>query len=151
MSFASASGTSATTKRLSPKGKWSGRELSMPATNTEIPTRDRTDEAARIRLQEDVTAVKNDIAALTEQITDVLNSFSGAARRQAQHGYQRARAGAEDTLDDMSERGSAMMDAAQDAAASLEETLEDAITQRPLAAMGLALGVGFLVGVAWRR
>ncbi len=34
---------------------------------------------------------------------------------------------------------------------SIEETLEDAITQRPLATVGLALGIGFLIGVAWRR
>jgi len=34
---------------------------------------------------------------------------------------------------------------------SLEETLEDVITQRPLAAVGLALGIGFLIGVTWRR
>ena len=38
----------------------------------------------------------------------------------------------------MSERGSAMMDAAQDAA-SRWESLEEVITQRPLATVGLAL------------
>jgi ElaB/YqjD/DUF883 family membrane-anchored ribosome-binding protein len=54
-------------------------------------------------------------------------------------------------MEDMSERGSAMMGAAQDAASSIEETLEDAITQRPLATVGLALGIGFLIGVTWRR
>jgi ElaB/YqjD/DUF883 family membrane-anchored ribosome-binding protein len=44
-----------------------------------------------------------------------------------------------------------MMDAAHDAASSIEESLEDAITQRPLATVALALGVGFLIGVTWRR
>jgi hypothetical protein len=44
-----------------------------------------------------------------------------------------------------------MMDAATDAAASIEETVEDAIVQRPIAAMGLAIGLGFLIGVTWRR
>ena len=44
-----------------------------------------------------------------------------------------------------------MLGAAQDAASTLEETLEDAITQRPLATVGLALGLGFLIGVTWRR
>ncbi|MEH2531466.1 ElaB/YqjD/DUF883 family membrane-anchored ribosome-binding protein [Bradyrhizobium sp. AZCC 1614] len=58
---------------------------------------------------------------------------------------------AEQAVDDVSERGSAMMDAAQDAASSIEETLEDAITQRPLATVAVALGIGFLIGVAWRR
>ena len=36
-------------------------------------------------------------------------------------------------------------------AASLEETLEEAIQQRPIAAVGLAIGLGFLIGVTWRR
>ena len=110
-----------------------------------------TDKATYERLQRDVTAVKNDIAALTEQITDALSSFAGTAGKQARHGYRQARANAEQVVDDVSERGSAMMDAAQDAASSIEETLEDAITQRPLATVAVALGIGFLIGVAWRR
>ena len=114
-------------------------------------TRNLTDKATYERLEKDVTAVKNDIAALTEQITDALNSFAGTATKQARHGYKQARANAEPAVDDMSERGGAMLDAAQDAAVSLEETLEDAITQRPLATVGLALGIGFLIGLTWRR
>jgi ElaB/YqjD/DUF883 family membrane-anchored ribosome-binding protein len=110
-----------------------------------------TDKATYERLQKDVTAVKNDIAALTEQITDALNSFAGTAGKQARRGYNQARANAGAAVDDMSERGSAMMDAAHDTASSIEETLEDVITQRPLATVGLALGLGILIGVAWRR
>ena len=123
----------------------------MSMTDGETQTKNLTDEATYERLQKDVTAVKNDIAALTEQITDALNSFAGEARKQARRGYKQARANAEQAVDDMSERGSAMMDAAQDAASSIEETLEEVITQRPLATVGLALGIGFLIGVAWRR
>ena len=36
--------------------------------------------------------MKNDIAALTDQITDALNSFAGAASKQARRGYKEARA-----------------------------------------------------------
>jgi ElaB/YqjD/DUF883 family membrane-anchored ribosome-binding protein len=43
------------------------------------------------------------------------------------------------------------MEAAQDAAASIEETLEDAIRERPVAAIAMAVGLGFLIGVTWRR
>ncbi|MGV7211903.1 DUF883 family protein [Bradyrhizobium sp. UFLA05-112] len=123
----------------------------MSMTNTETGMKDWTDKAARERLEKDVLAVKNDIAALTEQITDALNSFANSAGKQARRGYKQARQQMDSAMDDASERGSAMMDAAQDAATSLEETLEDAITQRPLATVGLALGIGFLIGIAWRR
>ena len=120
-------------------------------TNGETPMSNMTDKATYERLEKDVTTVKNDIAALTEQITDALNTFAGTATKQARRGYKQARANVDATVDDISERGGAMMDAAQDAASSIEETLEDVITQRPLATVGLALGLGFLIGATWRR
>ena len=115
----------------------------MSSTDGGFGLKNMTDKATYERLEKDVNAVKNDIAALTDQITDVLNSFAGTAKKQA----RKARATAEQTIDEMSEHGSAMMDTAS----SLEETLEDVVAQRPLATIGLALGIGFLIGVAWRR
>jgi ElaB/YqjD/DUF883 family membrane-anchored ribosome-binding protein len=113
--------------------------------------RNLTDKATYERLEKDVAAVKNDISALTDQITEALNAFAGTAGKQARRGYKQARANVDSAVDDMSERSSAMMDAAQDAASSIEESLEEVITQRPLATVGLALGLGFLIGVTWRR
>ena len=123
----------------------------MSMSDGETVMRNLTDKATYERLEKDVSAVKDDIAALTDQITDALNSFAGSATKQARRGYKQARANAEQAVDEMSERGSAMMDAATDAASSIEETLEDVITQRPLATVGLALGLGFLIGATWRR
>ncbi|MCP1760080.1 DUF883 family protein [Bradyrhizobium japonicum] len=123
----------------------------MSMTNGETGMRDWTDKATRERLEKDVAAVKSDIAALTDQITDALNTFAKSTSKQARRGYRQARESVDSAVDDMSDRGSAMMEAAQDAYGSIEETLEDAITQRPLATVGLALGIGFLIGVAWRR
>jgi ElaB/YqjD/DUF883 family membrane-anchored ribosome-binding protein len=147
-------GTSVTAKRLSFEN-FKYRELSMSSTDGEIGMRNMTDKATQERVQErlekDVAAVKNDISALADQITDALNSFAGTAQKQARRGYKQARANVDTAVDDMSERGSAMMDAAQNAATSIEETLEDAIAERPLATVGLALGLGFLIGVTWRR
>jgi ElaB/YqjD/DUF883 family membrane-anchored ribosome-binding protein len=127
------------------------RELLMSSTDGEIGMRNLTDKATSERLEKDVAAVKNDIAALTDQINEALNSFAGAAKDQARRGYKQARASVDSAVEDASERGSAVMDAAQDAAYSLEEALEDLIAQRPLATVGLALGLGFLIGRAWRR
>ena len=123
----------------------------MSMTDGETQMKNLKDEATYERLEKDVTAVKNDIAALTEQITDALNSFAGEARKQARRGYKQARSNVDSALDDASARGGAMLDAAQDAASTIEETLEDVITQRPLATVGLALGLGFLIGLTWRR
>ena len=121
----------------------------MSSTDGESGMRNLTDKATYERLEKDVAAVKNDISALTDQITDALNSFAGT--KQARRGYRQARANVDSAVDDLSERGGAAMDAAQDAAHSIEETLEDVITQRPLATVGIALGLGFLIGATWRR
>lgn len=123
----------------------------MSTSNGETAMRDMADNANYQRLEKDVTSVKSDIAALTDQITDALNTFAGAAKKQARRGYKQARENIDSTLDDVSERGSAVLGAAQDAAVTVEETLEDVIKQRPLATVALALGLGFLIGVTWRR
>lgn len=123
----------------------------MSSTDGEIGMKNATDKDTYERLEKDVDAVKNDITALTEQITDALNSFAGTARKQARRGCKRARANVDSAVGDISERGGAVMDAAQDAAISIEETLEDVVTQRPLATVGLALGLGLLIGMTWRR
>jgi ElaB/YqjD/DUF883 family membrane-anchored ribosome-binding protein len=123
----------------------------MSSINGEMGMHNMTDKATYERLEKDVANVKNDISALADQITDALNTLAGTASKQARRGYKNARANVDSVVDDLSERSGAMMGAAQDAAASVEETLENVITERPLATVGLALGLGFLIGVTWRR
>jgi ElaB/YqjD/DUF883 family membrane-anchored ribosome-binding protein len=116
----------------------------MASTDAESLMRNTMGDATYDRLEKDVSKVRSDIAALTDHITDAVNALGDAARRQARRGYKQ-------TVDDLSERSGAMMDAAQDAASDLEDRLEDVIAQRPLATIGLALGVGILIGAMWRR
>jgi ElaB/YqjD/DUF883 family membrane-anchored ribosome-binding protein len=123
----------------------------MSSTDGEDAMKNMTDKATYERLQKDVDAVKNDISALADQISDVLEAFKGDARKQAKRAYKQARSEVDSVMSDVGKRGSEALDAAQDYAGTLEESLEDAITQRPLAAVGLAVGLGFLIGVTWRR
>jgi ElaB/YqjD/DUF883 family membrane-anchored ribosome-binding protein len=126
-------------------------EGQMPSTDTMRDIRDIADSATFERLQKDVSSVKKDIAALADQIAETISHLGGAARRQAKQGYKQAQANVDAAMGDVAERGDAWLGAAQDAAATIEETLEDAIAQRPLTTVGLALGLGFLIGMAWRR
>lgn len=123
----------------------------MSSFDGEDEIKNLADKATYKRLEKDLIAVKNDIAALTEQITDALNAFTGEASKQARRNVKQARASAESMMADAGDRGRAAYDAAHDAAYSLEESLEDVIQQRPLATVGLALGLGLLIGMAWRR
>jgi len=110
-----------------------------------------TDKATYERLQKDVAAVKDDISKLAEQLSEAIDAFTNTARKQARRGYKQARSNVDSIVSDATQKGNAALAAAQDAATSLEDTVEDAIVQRPLAAMGLAVGLGFLIGVTWRR
>jgi len=110
-----------------------------------------SDKASYERLQEDVSAVKDDISKLTDQLSVALDEFTQTARKQTRRGYRNARSNVDAIVTEATKQGNAALAAAQDAAISLEDSVEDAIVQRPLAAMGLAAGLGFLIGVTWRR
>jgi ElaB/YqjD/DUF883 family membrane-anchored ribosome-binding protein len=123
----------------------------MSSSDGEDGMKNLADKAPYERLEKELAAVKDDISTLTTQITDALNALGNSASKQARQGYKQARASADTVLSDVTERGSAAFGAAQDAARTAEESLEDAIRQRPIAAIGLAVGLGFLIGVTWRR
>ena len=123
----------------------------MPREAGEDVVKDLTDNASYDRLQKELESVKADISSLASQIGTALNDLTGNAQRQARRTFRQAKANIDGVVSDMSKHGSAALDAAQETAATLEDSLEEAITQRPLAAVGVALGLGLLIGMTWRR
>ncbi len=110
-----------------------------------------TDEEAASRLEKDLTAIKNDIAHLSRQITDAVNALATVAQNRGRGGLRQARASVEEAISSASDRTGALAGAARDAASSLADTLDDGIRERPVASVALAMGIGFIIGVAWRR
>lgn len=123
----------------------------MSSSDGEDAMKNQTDKAAYDRLQKDVEAVKNDIAALAEHLSDTLNAFTNTTQKQAQQSFKQARSNVNAFMGDATKKSAAALGAAQDAASTVEDTIEDAIVQRPLASVALAVGLGFLIGVTWRR
>jgi len=109
------------------------------------------EEDAATRLKKDLTAVKNDIAHLSEQIADAVNALAAVAQNQGRRGLRQARANVDQAVSGASDRAGAVTVAAKDAASSIADRLTGVIRDRPVAAVALALGVGFVMGVAWRR
>ena len=103
------------------------------------------------RLRQDLDALKNDIAALGSEMTNTVKSIAGTAQIRARRGYKKMQDNVNATVSDLRRQGTNALEDAQDAAESLEESLEEAVRQRPLSAVGLAIGLGFLIGVTWRR
>jgi ElaB/YqjD/DUF883 family membrane-anchored ribosome-binding protein len=102
-------------------------------------------------LQKDVEVLKTDLSKLAGQISDTLNDLASAGRHEVRRKYDQAKFNVDAIMADVAKQGNAAADFAQDSVSSLEETLEDAVQQRPFVTVGLALALGFLIGVTWRR
>ena len=62
-----------------------------------------------------------------------------------------AKANIDDTIAMVGEKGEEAMDSLRGVGETLVEGIEDALHERPIVTVGVALGVGFLLGAAWRR
>jgi ElaB/YqjD/DUF883 family membrane-anchored ribosome-binding protein len=113
--------------------------------------RSAAEDKAQADFGKDLTAVKNDIAHLSQQIAEAVNALGAAAQSQTRRGLRRARSNVDSVMSDASDKAGVVASAAQDAAASVGDTLAEAIQERPLATVAMALGIGFLIGVTWRR
>jgi hypothetical protein len=102
-----------------------------------------------------MTAVKTEIAHLSEHITDAVNTLGTIAQAETRRGLRRARSNVGALASGASARAGsaagAMTAAAPDTASSIGETLADATEERPFASLALAMGISFLIGVTWRR
>jgi ElaB/YqjD/DUF883 family membrane-anchored ribosome-binding protein len=103
------------------------------------------------RLEKEMANMRDTIGGLSDQISDAASDIGAVAQEQAKRGLKHARANMESMANDASDRLGVVADRAQSQAASLGDTLEDVIQERPLSTLALALGLGFLVGVIWRR
>jgi ElaB/YqjD/DUF883 family membrane-anchored ribosome-binding protein len=121
----------------------SGAELSNE-------TRDTGDDAFA-RLEKEMANMRDAIGGLSDQISDAASDIGAVAQEQARRGMKHARANVGSMVNDASDRLGVVANRAQSQASSLGDSLEDAVQERPLATLALAIGLGFLAGVIWRR
>ena len=62
------------------------------------------DERDYARLEKNLTAVKNDIAHLSQQISEAVNALGAVAQGQARRGLRNARANVDSVMSDASDR-----------------------------------------------
>jgi ElaB/YqjD/DUF883 family membrane-anchored ribosome-binding protein len=80
-------------------------------------------------LQDDITQLREDLAQLRQDVSSLAGDLLGVARE-----------GVSGAVDDAKKRGMEMTD-----------SLEEQILEHPLASVGIAFGVGLLVGAVIRR
>jgi ElaB/YqjD/DUF883 family membrane-anchored ribosome-binding protein len=88
-------------------------------------------------LQEDFSAMRDDIGKLSQQVVDLLQAKGNMA-------YKRARKEFDSKTGDAA-------DAIRDVRDTFTGAIEESIEERPLATLAMAVGVGFVLGAMWRR
>jgi ElaB/YqjD/DUF883 family membrane-anchored ribosome-binding protein len=100
--------------------------------------------AASGDIQADLDALRSDVARLTAQIADIFAAKGNAA-------WGRARANLEGVVSEAGAKAEEAVDAVREVGDNVIEAIDESLKTRPYTTLALALGIGFLFGVTWRR
>ena len=105
-------------------------------------------------LEEDIHALRTDIAALAESISHMASSASdarSAAKNGIGEGLKEAAGAGRDFVSDAAKLKADSGQAAGEAAGNVTSLLAGEIKRNPFVAVAVALGVGFVAGIAQHR
>ncbi len=100
--------------------------------------------AASYDIQADVQSLRNDVARLANQISDIFSSRGNAA-------WSRAKSNVEGVVSDVSAKGQEAVDAVREVGDNMVDAIDESLKHRPYTTLALAVGIGFLFGATWRR
>ena len=108
------------------------------------------DDKVYARLEKDLTAVKNDVAHLSQQISEAVNAIGAVPQRQAWRDVSNAHANVVSLMTGGSDRAGAVANAAHRAASSVGDAFAGVIEERPVR-RAFGLGTGSRSTAAWER
>jgi ElaB/YqjD/DUF883 family membrane-anchored ribosome-binding protein len=100
--------------------------------------------AASGDIQQDLTALRDDVTRLTQQIGDILTSRGNAA-------WKRAKSNIEGVISDAESKGMEAVGAVREVGDNMVDAIDESLKKRPYTTLALAVGIGFLFGATWRR
>ncbi|MGZ3293944.1 MAG: DUF883 family protein [Xanthobacteraceae bacterium] len=100
--------------------------------------------AASYDIQADVQSLRNDVARLANQLSDIFSSRGNAA-------WSRAKSNVEGVVSDVSAKGQEAVDAVREVGDNMVDAIDESLKHRPYTTLALAVGIGFLFGATWRR
>ena len=95
-------------------------------------------------IQADLVGLRDDVARLTHQITDIFATKGTAS-------WQRAKSDLDGVISDAGEKGREAIGAVREVGDNVVDAVDKSLRQRPYTALALAAGLGFLFGAIWRR
>jgi ElaB/YqjD/DUF883 family membrane-anchored ribosome-binding protein len=100
--------------------------------------------AATRDIHEDLIALRDDVAKLTQEIANIVAARGGAT-------WRKARSNVEGVVTQAQDKSLEAVDAVREVGENMLGALDESVKKRPYTTLGLALGIGFLFGATWRR
>ena len=113
--------------------------------------RSAADDPVYARLEKDLAAVKNDVAHLSQQISEAVNALGAVAQRQARRGSKNAGQSVVSLMTVALDRAGTAETAARDAASPVGETPAGVIPERHVAPPSFGLRPGSRPTAAWEK
>ena len=95
-------------------------------------------------IQEDLEALRDDVAKLTQQLAGVLASKGTKA-------WTRAKSNVEGVISDAQDAGMEAVGAVREVGDNVVDAIDESLKKRPYTTLALAAGIGFLFGAMWRK
>ena len=95
-------------------------------------------------VQEDLQALRDDVAKLTQQLADL-------AAAKGNEVWQRARASVDGVVGDVGAKGQEAADAVGEVRDNLMSAIDESIESRPYTTLAISLAAGFVLGALWKR
>jgi ElaB/YqjD/DUF883 family membrane-anchored ribosome-binding protein len=95
-------------------------------------------------MQDDLQALRDDVAKLTQQLADL-------AAAKGNEVWQRARASVDGVVESASAKGQEATDAVGEVRDNLVSAIDESLENRPYTTLGLSLAAGFILGALWKR
>jgi ElaB/YqjD/DUF883 family membrane-anchored ribosome-binding protein len=99
--------------------------------------------AASGDIKDDLEALRDDVAKLTQEIADILAAKGGKS-------WKRAKKNIDGVISDVEDKGMEAVDAVREASDHVVDAIDESIQTRPYTTLAIAFGLGFLFGVTRR-
>jgi ElaB/YqjD/DUF883 family membrane-anchored ribosome-binding protein len=100
--------------------------------------------AASGDIHDDLAALRDDVARLTQQIANIVAARGGAT-------WRKAKSNVEGVITEAQDKGMEAVDAVRAVGDNMVDAIDESLKKRPYTTLALALGIGFLFGATWRR
>jgi ElaB/YqjD/DUF883 family membrane-anchored ribosome-binding protein len=100
--------------------------------------------AASGDIQDDLAALRDDVARLAHQLADIV-AVRGSAT------WRKTKSNVEGVITEAQDKGMEAVDAVREVGDTMLEAVDESLKKRPYTTLALALGIGFLFGATWRR